>query len=373
MHEECAMKKFKRAMVFLILSVLAAGPLFAGVPNRIVYQGRLTKSGVSVSGAHTFRARLISAGGAEIWSSGDLALTLPPSGDFTLVLSPSGVNWINDDPKLEISVDGDILGPSDTFAASPYAIVASTAAMALAIADGAITNSSVGAAAGIAVSKLAPGNFPSGAYSFLGSDVSLGGSGVWNSGGNVGVGTTNPEVKLDVRGEARSQVSGMKYYMVPVGTILPYAGAAVPPGWLLCNGATVSRTTYADLYAALGNAWGSGDGVSTFHLPDLLGRFLRGRDGGVGRDPDRSSRGASAAGGNSGDNVGSIQGHAFTQHVHPHVWFAREITGEDPHIATGDPLPSYDPGTSRDTGGANPGAGNETRPINAYVNFIIKY
>lgn len=56
------------------------------------------------------------------------------------------------------------------------------------------------------------------------------------------------------------------------GFIIDYAGAVAPDGWLLCNGAAVSRTTYPALYAAIGTTWGVGDGVTTFNLPDLRGR-----------------------------------------------------------------------------------------------------
>lgn len=63
---------------------------------------------------------------------------------------------------------------------------------------------------------------------------------------------------------------------VPTGTILPFAGTTVPTGFLLCNGALVSRTTYAALYAAIGTKWGKGDGKTTFKLPDLRKRHLEG-------------------------------------------------------------------------------------------------
>ena len=63
---------------------------------------------------------------------------------------------------------------------------------------------------------------------------------------------------------------------VPTGTILPFAGTTVPTGFLLCNGALVSRTTYAALYAAIGTKWGAGDGKTTFKLPDLRKRHLEG-------------------------------------------------------------------------------------------------
>lgn len=61
---------------------------------------------------------------------------------------------------------------------------------------------------------------------------------------------------------------------VPSGTIIHYAGRTVPEGWLICNGATVSRKTYADLYAAIGTIYGAGDGATTFNLPNLNARFL---------------------------------------------------------------------------------------------------
>lgn len=63
---------------------------------------------------------------------------------------------------------------------------------------------------------------------------------------------------------------------VPPGTIIHYAGRTVPSGWLICNGAKVSRTTYADLFAAIGTTFGAGDGSTTFTLPNLDGRFLEG-------------------------------------------------------------------------------------------------
>jgi microcystin-dependent protein len=62
---------------------------------------------------------------------------------------------------------------------------------------------------------------------------------------------------------------------VPTGTILIFAGAEakLPAGYALCNGATASRTTYAELYNLIGTTYGVGDGVTTFNLPDLRQRF----------------------------------------------------------------------------------------------------
>lgn len=63
---------------------------------------------------------------------------------------------------------------------------------------------------------------------------------------------------------------------IPAGTILPYAGKTVPSGFLAVNGGNVSRTTYARLYEAIGTTWGSGDGSTTFKLPDFRNRTIWG-------------------------------------------------------------------------------------------------
>jgi microcystin-dependent protein len=93
------------------------------------------------------------------------------------------------------------------------------------------------------------------------------------------------------------------------GEIRAFAGTTPPDGWLLCDGSSVSRSTYAGLFYVISTAYGTADGTS-FNLPDLRGRFLRGADNGAGNDPNASSRSTIAAGGNTGDAVGSLQGGA---------------------------------------------------------------
>ncbi|MCO6508432.1 MAG: tail fiber protein [Snodgrassella sp.] len=66
-----------------------------------------------------------------------------------------------------------------------------------------------------------------------------------------------------------------------------FAMDAAPVGWLKANGAVVSRTLYANLFAAIGTRFGAGDGKTTFNLPDLRGEFLRGWDDGRGLDSKR--------------------------------------------------------------------------------------
>ena len=79
----------------------------------------------------------------------------------------------------------------------------------------------------------------------------------------------------------QSDLDDLKQYVqanggVPAGTIISYAGQTDPDGWLLCDGSPVSRTTYPDLFAAIGTLYGAGDGSTTFNLPDLTDRFLQG-------------------------------------------------------------------------------------------------
>lgn len=63
---------------------------------------------------------------------------------------------------------------------------------------------------------------------------------------------------------------------IPVGSIIWSANASVPAGYLLCNGASVGRDTYPELFAAIGTTYGDGDGSTTFNLPNLIGRFIEG-------------------------------------------------------------------------------------------------
>lgn len=65
----------------------------------------------------------------------------------------------------------------------------------------------------------------------------------------------------------------------PAGTVIAYAGNSAPPGgYLLCNGAAVSRTAYPNLFSAIGTLYGTGDGSTTFNLPNLTDRFIQGSD-----------------------------------------------------------------------------------------------
>jgi len=89
---------------------------------------------------------------------------------------------------------------------------------------------------------------------------------------------------------------------VPTGSVHMMATTTAPSGYLKCNGAAISRTTYAALFAIIGTAHGAGDGSSTFNVPDLRGEFVRGWDDSRGID--------------SGRNFATSQGDQNKQHNH---------------------------------------------------------
>lgn len=64
--------------------------------------------------------------------------------------------------------------------------------------------------------------------------------------------------------------------ILPAGVVFPYAGSAAPDGWLLCDGSAISRTIYSRLFNIIGTTYGSGDGSTTFNVPNTQGIFLRG-------------------------------------------------------------------------------------------------
>jgi microcystin-dependent protein len=110
---------------------------------------------------------------------------------------------------------------------------------------------------------------------------------------------------IDIIGavSASGRFSGLG--ILPIGTVIDFAGVAAPTGFLLCFGQNVSRTTYASLFAVIGTTYGVGDGSTTFTLPDLRGRAIAGKDdmGGVS-----ANRLTGLAGGVNGDVLGATGG-----------------------------------------------------------------
>ena len=112
--------------------------------------------------------------------------------------------------------------------------------------------------------------------------------------------------------------------MCPVGMVSPFAGNTAPSGWLLCSGQAVSRTTYSALYNIIGNTYGSGDGVTTFNLPDLRGRIVAGEDDMGGNTAGRIT---SANSGITGTTLGATGGNEnLHQHQHTNTLTNNAVT-----------------------------------------------
>lgn len=135
--------------------------------------------------------------------------------------------------------------------------------------------------------------------------------------------------------------------LLPAGAVFAFAMNAAPAGYLECNGAAVSRATYAALFAAIGTTHGAGDGATTFNLPDLRGEFIRGWDDGRGVDPGRA--------------FGSAQGDALKAHTHT-------VSGG---TGGGAQLEAGSGGTSASVNTGSTG-GTETRPRNVALLYAIK-
>jgi microcystin-dependent protein len=101
----------------------------------------------------------------------------------------------------------------------------------------------------------------------------------------------------------------------PTGTIISFSTSDVPTNYLECNGAAISRITYAELFAVIGTNYGNGNGTTTFNLPDYRGQFLRGYSHGTNTDPDRLTR-TDRGDGTTGDVVGSKQNNKALRHNH---------------------------------------------------------
>jgi microcystin-dependent protein len=118
---------------------------------------------------------------------------------------------------------------------------------------------------------------------------------------------------------SKAEVDSMVSAALPVAAVIYTADNVAPTGYLKANGAAVSRTTYSALFAAIGTTYGSGDGSTTFNVPDLRGEFIRGLDDGRGVDTGRT--------------LGSFQADQLESHTHA-VDPPSTTTSSDAHTHT---------------------------------------
>jgi microcystin-dependent protein len=184
--------------------------------------------------------------------------------------------------------------------------------------------------------------------------------------------------------------------VIPVGTIVPFGGDVTntevaawieSQGWLPCDGRSVAKTDYIDLFIAIESSYGGGG--SNFNLPDLRGRFPRGVNGSrsPALDPDAATRQAPAVGGNTGNSIGSVQSSATglpatafqTDTSAPHAHDASHApVNNNAYAIAGSHYALWNEGqVDTDSDGihdhAVTGGDAETRPLNTNVNHIIKF
>lgn len=135
------------------------------------------------------------------------------------------------------------------------------------------------------------------------------------------------------------------------GQVVMTGRSSAPTGWLECDGSAVSRATYAALFTAISTTWGTGDGTTTFNIPDMRGYFPRGYDNGRGVDAGRA--------------LASNQTDAFAAHTHS-ITAGTGSSGPPTNISV-DTGNSSAPKTTGSAGGAA-----ETRPVNVAIMFLIK-
>lgn len=130
----------------------------------------------------------------------------------------------------------------------------------------------------------------------------------------------------------KSAITDLRDYIATMETVAPgvvafYPKTTAPTGWLKANGAAVSRSTYAALFSAIGTAFGAGDGITTFNIPDLRGEFVRGLDDGRGVDTGRILSNTSQENQNKSH---SHTGTAASAGTHAHSIDCRAAAGEGP-------------------------------------------
>lgn len=170
-------------------------------------------------------------------------------------------------------------------------------------------------------------------------------------GGAVGLGGQNHQIAIgwDTPGLIARVDNNVMNVGVPVGAVAYFSQDVPPFGWLKANGAAVSRTVYANLFAAIGERYGRGDGRTTFNLPDLRGEFIRSWDDGRAIDRNRA--------------LGSWQADEFRSHSH----------GIGVNRQSDNDRGSYSSTVSVDTDGqTDPAGGIETRPRNIALLACIK-
>jgi microcystin-dependent protein len=164
---------------------------------------------------------------------------------------------------------------------------------------------------------------------------------------------------------------------VPVGSVTAFAGSTAPSGWLLCGGQTVSRTLYSGLFLTIGTTYGSGDGSTTFALPDLRGRVPAGLDNMGGTAASRLTSTVLTASNTLGA-TGGTQTHTLTAAqsgvpAHTHTFAIGNVSTFTGIVgSTGHGGTVRDTGTTDNNSAANASSAHPITQPTIVLNYIIK-
>jgi microcystin-dependent protein len=152
----------------------------------------------------------------------------------------------------------------------------------------------------------------------------------------------------------------------PTGAVQTYAAATAPTGWLICDGSAVSRATYADLFGVISTTFGSGDGSTTFNVPDLRGRVP------VGYAPSGGHVDVSSLGGNDGVTLANRRPkHRHTPHSHTHD--ATAGGGQNGQLGRVVTSGDGSSGTATTADAKDGGSGNTNDPLDAPAYLILNH
>lgn len=164
--------------------------------------------------------------------------------------------------------------------------------------------------------------------------------------------------------------------LIPPGFLGATAAATAPTGWLLCDGAAVSRATYAALFTAVGTAYGAGNGTTTFNVPDYRGRCIVGVDGAAGRLAANDALGNSGGSETVALTTGQLAAHAHVLRQQTAIGggIPVGVSGATGRVATGgaDPIVGG-PGTDLLTENAGSGTAHNNMPPYLIGNIIIRH
>jgi microcystin-dependent protein len=184
----------------------------------------------------------------------------------------------------------------------------------------------------------------------------------------------NAMVADTLQGSSLSQVATL------AGTIISFGGATCPANYIAADGTSYARAgTYANLFAAIGTAWGTSD-AAHFNAPDLRGVVQRGVDGSAERDPDKATRTAFNTGGNVGPLVGTYEADQMQGHIHKQADVIGatgpgniSVGGANGVINNYSPSGTYVGSPVNDGTNGTPRVGLESRGKNAYVTYCVKF